>query len=276
MRLLSVLLAWLPLVSVQGAACLSVPIQPGGGVADMRVLHAPPARVREVVADAMRAADLNLVKNAEWSLQAENKEALFVTLQTGPEGRTEVRAETRRLDRKGRPPDRSWSVPVLAHAECLLTALSLDDPAKRPREPGGGVPDPPAGATVPVRLRRFYSSIDSHPERHLVFEVAEDVTAGGSAAIPRGTLVLGRMAISRDESSFGRGARGTLMLEAIVTGGGARIPLEAEAALQGQDRKGDAWALGILIAPWAAAATSGKEIRLPAGTLFMAKIAPKR
>ena len=163
-------------------------ITPGGDVQVTRFLAVPPARAREIFADAMQASGVYLFKNTDQSIEGERTgerikalrlpggdEAIRATLSAATEdGKpgTRVQVETMRPSNKKGAPKQSWSAAVMEQAVCLMNLLSVDDPAHRPAVPVVDTVEiqVPASTTLEVRSRRFFFNTEVKLGQTIAFE----------------------------------------------------------------------------------------------------------
>ncbi len=265
------------------APCEPQKIQPGGGALETRFIAAPLPRVRDAIADAMQAGGVLLFKVADQSVEGERAdervkvlglesgdEAIHATLDPSTQGGevgTLVRVETlRRANKKGEP-KHTWSAAVIEQAACLVTLLSVDDPAHRPPAPvaDGTEVQVPDSTALEVRARHFFFNTEARPNQKIPFETAAPVVINGSVVIPSGLLVVASMDQASDIKELGRGARGQLSFKYLVLPDGSRLPLRGEIDLQGKD-----FNKGLLITTTAVfgvgAAITGRGFAIPAGT----------
>lgn len=272
--------------------CVPQTILPGGNALETHFLAAPLPRASEAVADAMQAAGIVLFKVSDQYVAGERAdervkvmglqpgdEAVQATLEAsnqGGETGTLVRVETRRRANKNGAPKHTWSAAVLEHAACLVTLLSLDDPAHRPAVPivDGVEVEIPESTALEVRARHFLFNTDVKPNQRIPFETATPVVINGSVVIPSGLLAIASMDQASDIKDHFRGARGQLNFRYLVLPDGTRLLLRGTVALAGNDttkRKGVliaevAWAgVGVL-------AETGLGFAIPAGTTMSVQL----
>jgi hypothetical protein len=270
--------------------CVPPQISPGGEAVVTRFLAAPLPRAHEVVADAMQAAGVALFKNTEQFIEGERvdervrvlrlhrgDEALRAELaprvQEGKAG-TLVRVETRRRANKKGAPKHAWSAAILDQSACLVSLLSLDDPARRPNVPRADGPEVRvADATsVMVRSRHFLFNTDLKANHVIPFETAEDLVINDSIVIPAGSLVAAYIEQENDIGEYGHGAAAQLRFKFLTLPDGTRLPMRGIVDLQGKEVGKPTLVVGTVLAGVNMLAATGSGFAIPAGTQFRAEV----
>jgi hypothetical protein len=129
-----------------------------------------------------------------------------------------------------------------------------------------------SGTPVRLRLQKSVSSHDASPSERVEFSVAEEVSAGGIAAIPKGSRAWGIVAEASPRGRMGKSGKLAINIEGVCAADGTPSPLRAVNAAntpglrRSKSDSGLADSLFALPAWPVLLFMLGKERTLPAGT----------
>ncbi|AJR23773.1 MULTISPECIES: hypothetical protein [Sphingobium] len=124
----------------------------------------------------------------------------------------------------------------------------------------------PEGMAIQLETRQEISSKSARVGDRIELAVAKPVTIGGVTLIPAGSPAVGEVSRVRDNGLLGRSGKLDIKVS-TVRAGGMDVPVRGQRNSQGKSGTLGAVGAGIVFLPLAVI-VRGKDVKLPAGTLF--------
>ncbi|BAI98924.1 hypothetical protein Sj15T_39880 [Sphingobium sp. TA15] len=124
----------------------------------------------------------------------------------------------------------------------------------------------PEGMAIQLETRQDISSKSARVGDRIELAVARPVTIGGVTLIPAGSPAVGEVSRVRDNGLLGRSGKLDIKVSTVRTGG-MDVPVRGQRSSQGKSGTLGAVGAGIVFLPLAVI-VRGKDVKLPAGTLF--------